>query len=198
MTTVGVAIPSIPPRTQLLRRAFGSAIRQHRLPDTFSVVIDHDRAGAAATRNRAWRALTTDYVAFLDDDDELLPEHLERLLTVAEAEQADMTYSWFSVVGGTDPMPDNFGRPWDPDDPRQTTITCLWRREALEAVDGFPEASGGVDALGNLVGEDYLAVLALNAKGGRIVHLPERTWRWHHWMTLDGRIGNTSGMPDRW
>lgn len=189
MTTVGVAIPSIPPRGQMLRRALGSALRQDRVPDALSVVIDHDRNGATTTRNRAWRALDTEYVAFLDDDDEMLPCHLDRLLSTAESTGADLTYAWYSVEGGHDPFPQHFGRPWDPSDPRQTTITCLWRRTALEAIDGFPEVADLTDEVGNRIGEDFAAVCALNDKGGVIVHLPERTWTWWH----HGR--NTSGLP---
>lgn len=192
MTTVGVAIASIPPRTSMLCRALTSALHQHRSPDAVSVIVDHDHQGAATTRNRAWRALDTDWVAFLDDDDELLCEHLGLLLGCAEANDADMVYPWFEVVGGNDPMPGHFGREWDPNEPRQTTVTCLWRRTALEKIDGFPQPADDVDQYGNRVGEEFLAVLALNAQGGRIVHLPQRTWRWHH------HGANTSGRADRW
>lgn len=193
MTTVGVAIPSIPPRASMLRRALDSTTRQHRMPDALSVVIDADGHGAAWTRNAAWRALSTDYVAFLDDDDEMLPHHLDALLACARETGADLVYPWFEVQGGTDPFPDHFGKAWNPAEPRQTTITCLWKRVALEDVGGFPEVvSARVDATGNRIGEDYSAVLRLNQMGGHIVHLPERTWIWHHHLT------NTSGRPERW
>lgn len=192
MTTVGVAIPSIPPRSSMLRRALGSCTRQHRMPDALSVVMDVDGHGAAHTRNLAWRALRTDWVAFLDDDDELLPHHLDALLACACAHDADMVFPWFEVQGGTDPFEGTFGQPWDRDEPRQTTITCLWRREALERIDGFPQPGDDVDHAGNRCGEDYAAVLRLNDAGGRIVHLPERTWIWHH------HLANTSGLPERW
>lgn len=192
---VGVAISSIPPRHELLARALRSVDAQTRRPDVLTVAVDYERAGAAVTRNRAWRALgDVDYVAFLDDDDEFGPDHLARLVEVAVAEDADLVYPWFTVSAGTDPFPMHFGRAWDPDDPRQTTITCLWRREALEVIDGFPDArdADGVDEGGNRAGEDFLAVCTLNAAGGKIVHLAERTWIWHH------DTGNTSGLPDRW
>lgn len=192
MTTVGVAIPSIPPRGPMLRRAIGSALRQTRPADALSVVIDTEGHGAAWTRNRAWRALRTDYVAFLDDDDELLPNHIEALLRCAEEQEADMVYAWYDVEGGTDPHPQNYGVPFDPVNPCQTAITCLWKREALERIDGFPRPDDALDATGARIGEDYCAVLNLTAAGGRIVHLPEKTWIYHHHLT------NTSGRADRW
>ena len=182
VATVGVAIPSIPSRERMLARAVRSVIHQTRPCDELSIVLDEDGAGAASTRNRAWRQLTTDYVAFLDDDDEFLPDHLEQLLASAELHGADMVYPWFEVVGGVDPYPHRFGQPFDPDNPIQTTIVCLWRRTALETIGGFPTVgrTADKDALGHRKGEDLLAVEALIAAGGSIVHLPARTWRWHH------------------
>ena len=95
-------------------------------------------------------------------------------------------------------FPQHFGKPWDPANPRQTTICCLWKREALVKVDGFPEPTEEtVDADGNRMGEDFSAVARLNELGGRIVHVPERLFLWHHWC-VDGRIGNTSGRADHW
>lgn len=177
----------------MLGRALASVLAQRLVPDEISVAVDHCRDGAAATRNRAWRNTTAEWVAFLDDDDELGPDHLRWLRDCAVEADADFVYPWFWVEGGTDPFPMFFGQPWDAEHPHQTTITGLWRREALEAIDGFPPPGNGlVDEFGNRIGEDYAAVLALNAKGGRIVHLPARTWTWHH------HASNTSGEPNRW
>lgn len=194
--SIGVAIPAIPPRVnpEFLGRAFGSVLEQTYPASRVNVVIDHEKRGAGRTRNAAWRGLgDVDYVAFLDDDDYFGPVHLERLMATACETDADLVYPWFNVVGGGDPFPMHFGREWDPADPRQTTITVLWRREALESVGGFPVGTfDGVDDGGNRAGEDFLAVCALNAAGGKIVHLPERTWYWRHHET------NTSGRPEKW
>lgn len=205
MTTIGLAIPSIPPRRALLARALTSVCMQHRLPDQIAVAVDVDHDGAAITRNRAWRSLGhVDYVAFLDDDDELYPHHLAMLLDTALSTGADLVYPWFEVIGGTDPFPPHFATDaWDPVHPRQTTVTVLWRRDTLEEIAGFPEVGypgdvfvpelGGItDETGNYAGEEFRAVLALNRDGGKIVHVPEVTWAWHH------DSGNTSGRPDRW
>lgn len=192
MTTVGLAIPTIPPREELLERAKVSVRAQTRQFDKVSIVCDNAKQGAAVARNLAWKSLgTVDYVAFLDDDDELEPQHLEMLLDVATETDADLVFPWFTVVGGSDPFPMHFGKEWDPAEPHQTTITVLWRREALEVVGGFEVVTFDAerDEAGNRVGEDYRAVLDLNDMGGKIVHLPERTWLWHH------DSGNTSGLP---
>jgi glycosyltransferase involved in cell wall biosynthesis len=190
--TVAVCIPSIPPRRDLLNRAVSSALRQTTPADELHVAIDHTHAGAADTRNRAWHAASTEWVAFLDDDDEFDPIHLEALSAHAQLTGADVVYSWYQVVDGTDPHPHVFGQPWDPDHPVQTTVTCLWRRVLLEQVGGFRCPGDTVDEYGERDGEDFDIVKRANAQGARISHLPERTWRWHH------HSSNTSGLPDRW
>lgn len=192
--TIGVAIPTIPPRTRLLRRALISVHFQTRPADAIYIATDEKGEGASYTRNRAWTELHTDRVAFLDDDDEFMPQHLERCEAWMDETGADMVYPWFEVVGGTDPFPENFGRPFDPADPVQTTITCLWKREALEAVGGFVDvpAADAPDQKGHRRGEDMRAVERLVALGGTVSHLPEITWLWHHHDT------NTSGLPERW
>lgn len=201
MPTVGLAIPSIPPRWPLLERALRSVCRQTRVPDRINVVVDYGRQGAAATRNAAWRGLgDVDYVAFLDDDDELLSSHLERLLdTIGDA---DLCYPWFDVVGGTNPLAINgkppLGHPFD-DEARTAMfevgnfipITVLVRRQLLEEVGGFPVPGTG-SVWEHDECEDWGCWQAMLRAGATFVHLPEITWQWHH------DSGNTSGRADRW
>lgn len=190
---ITVAIPAHPPRvaTGLLHRALASAWVQTLPAAAVSVVVDHNRDGAAITRQRALNAVDTEWVAFLDSDDEMLPHHLEHLHTHALTTGADYVYSWFQVVGGTDPFPQHFGQPFNPDDPVQTTITTLVRTEIAQAV-GFLRPTEGDLIGGNVWGEDYQFTLECLRAGATISHLPERTWLWHH----DSQ--NTSGRPDRW
>lgn len=188
---ITVVTPSIPPRAGLLARALASVAAQTRPAAAVAVAYDHARAGAAVTRQHALEMVRTSWTAFLDDDDELLPQHLDRLLAHARVTGADYVYPWFEVVGGLDPFPAHFGRLFDPDDPVQTTITVLVRTELAQAVGFCPPAEGATVA-GQRWGEDYTFTLGCLAAGGRIVHLPERTWRWHH------DSANTSGRPDRW
>lgn len=195
MTTIGCAIPTIPPRGNMLARALRSVHRQTRPIDRIHIATDTNGEGASYTRNRAWQELgDVDLVAFLDDDDEWLPQHIARCEATLLATGADMVYPWFLVDGGTDPFPENFGRPFNPADPVQTTITCLWRREALEAVGGFVDvpAADAPDQKGHRRGEDMRAVERLVALGGKVVHLPEITWIYRH------HSSNTSGLPERW
>lgn len=197
-TKVTVAIPSIPPRKRLLHRALDSVLLQTRAVDAISVAVDNDRRGAGVTRQRALVAVDTDWVAFLDDDDEFLPYHLEKLLHHQAETGADYVYSWYKVaVNGRiiedDPVfpPGHYLNPWDDANPRQTTITTLVRTELALAV-GFVPPPDGKTIDGQAWGEDWQFTLGCLAAGAKISHLVEKTWLWHH------DSGNTSGRPDRW
>lgn len=190
---ITVVIPTIPGREQLLTRALDSAAAQTLTPAGIVVELDETGTGAAATRNRALAHVATPWVAFLDDDDQLDPEHL---LTLARAQVdtgADLIWPWFRVVGGTDPFPANRGRQWDPADPHQFPINVLLRRELLTTLGGFQTVpDGALDPAGNRAGEDWHLWLALSELGARFHHVDVETWTWNH------HAANTSGLPSRW
>jgi GT2 family glycosyltransferase len=209
--SITVAIPSIPPRENYLKRAIASVMAQTLLPDHISVAVDDRGEGAPATRNRAWRAYDSEWVAFLDDDDELLPHHLEHLVQVADETGADMVYPWHTIIGPWgeplgdflgaqgipfDPVPLFGGDPatidaddFDPNNAGQARnyipITNLVRRSLLVEVGGFWARPG--EAF-----EDWRLWRRLVKAGAKIVHTPEITWIWHH----HGQ--NTEGRPSRW
>lgn len=195
---ISVVIPAHPARERsgLLARALASVEAQALPPLDVIVERDAQREGAARTRQRGLERVSTDtdWVAFLDSDDEMLPHHLQRLSATAQATGADYVYSHYQVIGGSDPRPWSLGRPFDPATPHQTTITVLVRTALAQRVgflrgDVTPE---GLRRPGRLYGgEDWEFTLGCVQAGARIVHLPEVTWRWHH----HGR--NSSGLPER-
>ena len=192
---ISIVTPSIPTRATELVRALRSAAFQSFPPAAISVAVDLDREGAAVTRTRACQAVETEWIAFLDDDDELWPDHLLTLATAQAETGADVVYPWCEVVGGSDPFPQFEGQPWDPAAPHLFPITTLVRTEVVEAAGYFlgprldptefdpPDMTEG--------GEDWPFWLRVN-EIATIHHHPERTWTWHH------HGGNTSGRPDRW
>lgn len=190
---ITVVIPTIPGRAHLLRRALDSAAAQTLSPAAIVVEMDETGTGAAATRNRALAHVDTPWVAFLDDDDELDPEHLMTLARAQIDSGADLLWPWFRVVGGTDPFPGNRGRQWDPANPHQFPINVLLRRELLDGLGGFEAIPDGIlDPLGMRAGEDWHLWLALSELGARFHHVDAETWTWHH------HSSNTSGLPSRW
>jgi hypothetical protein len=161
----------------MLERAAAS-VRAQTIPVEHVLAEDIHHMGAPITRHHGLALVNTEWTAFLDSDDELDPDHIEHLLACAQDTGADYVYPWFRVVGGTDPFPMFYGKPWDDEQPHQTTITILVRT-------GLAQHVGGQRG-----GEDWHFTLGCLAAGARIVHLPRRSWTWHH----HGR--NSAGHPD--
>lgn len=177
----------------MLQAAVGSVLTQTRPADQIRIGVDLERQGPAAVRNRLGLTVDTEWIAWLDDDDLLGPDHLQVCLDTAAESGADVVYPWFTVQGGTDPFPQHFGKPWDPAVPVQTTVTTLMRADWFRKVGGFAvQADSALMPDGNRAGEDFDLICRLNQAGARIVHAPVRTWTWNHWG------GNTSGLSSRW
>jgi glycosyltransferase involved in cell wall biosynthesis len=201
---VAVCIPSIPVRPNELARALASVAAQTYPVYEINVASDHDHEGAAATRNRAWRATSAPWLILLDDDDELYPFHIEALLAEAETSGASLIYPWFDVGNGWDPLAINGkpaeGHPFD-DEAREhlltvanhIPVTVLVRREALEAADGFPLPMS--ERWPHAQNEDWGAWVSMLNAGFTFHHLNRRTWKW--WWGGIGGPGNTSGLPQR-
>lgn len=189
ITTVGR------PRRLLLRRALESVWRQTLQPDAIVVVQDTERRGAAWNRQAGTDMVRTDLVAYLDDDDEMYPHHLESLRE-AMNDDTSLIYPWFDVAGGTDPFPHLFGCDWEVHR-GQVPVTFLARVDDIRAAGGWTnfgrwEDEGELDPAGNRAGEDYQLILRMHDNLlAKIQHLPERTWLWHH------DSGNSSGLPSR-
>lgn len=196
MSSVDVCIPSIPPRQRMATRAIASVGEQTLKPARVIVNVDTHKMGAAFSRNAALEKASAEWVAFLDDDDWLFPEHLEHLMKCAEETGADMVYPWFESNGPDPLFIDNEAagmRPFD-DKAREWLIntgnfipvTALVKRELLLEVGGFQIPPNG-DEWNPC--EDWGAWRAVAMAGANIVHLPERSWMWFRWY------GHTAGRP---
>lgn len=107
MPGITVVIPTIPPREVLLRRALdsvaGATARMGQMygsmvPVDSIVVQDLARNGAAKTRHQGLLAVDTEWVAFLDDDDVMHPNHLTELMSAALLFNADYLWSRFQII----------------------------------------------------------------------------------------------------
>lgn len=185
--TVGFAVPTIPPRADKLARALASIAAQTHPIAEVAIAVDIYKQGAADTRNRAKQMLHTQWTCFLDDDDELYPAHVAKLLQHAHDTAADLVFSWFDVAGGTDPFPQLEHLEWDDCSPHMFPITVLVRTELAQAVDFETPEHRPAGAP-----EDWTYWNALLDAGAHFAHLPERTWLWHH------DSANTSGLASRW
>ena len=205
---ITVCIPTIPPREALLERACRSVDEAARnvapgVPVQKVIYCDRERKGAAVARQRALDFVATKWVAFLDDDDEMLPWHLTELYEAAHAHGADYLWGRFQIGlpgGRTRPGPDPLGagtfQQWNDAQPAQTTVTTLVRTELARDVGGFrvgDDLKGDhTSPEGLRAGEDWLFTLACRAAGAKFRHVEKVTWTWHH------HESNTSGLPTRW
>lgn len=191
MSMISVIIPTIPPRTRLLRQALWSVLGQTLKPQAIIVEYDHDHTGAAATKNRALAKVRTQFFCCLDDDDQFMPHHLEMLWDTfiqQQHEQYDVIYSWPEMIGAGDPRPDRFGKPFDADVLRRASYiptTALVNTQLAKAAGGFQKPEGS-----NY--DDWGLWLAMLDGGAKFYHLAQRTWLWR----VMGQ--NTSGRGDRW
>lgn len=196
---ITVVLPTIPPRRDLLVRAFDSILDQTLPPVAVAIQSDTEHDGAAVTRQLALEQVNTEWAAFLDDDDTWDPHHLEVLMATAIEYGADYVWSRFRVgypnglcADGPSPLGAGTFDQWRDDQPAQTTITTLVRTELALKVGGFTFTDDGKEIDGQRFGEDFDFTLRMRAAGAVFRHAPAVTWTWNHWG------GNTSGQPDRW
>lgn len=185
---VTVAMPTITPRVQngMHHEATESVRRQTCPPEGgMSVALDVWKVGAALTRQRALDGVYTPWVAFLDDDDYLYPNHLEVLWDLVRSEDADVAYSWFD---GNNPFPMHRGRKMDPANPHHTTMTLLVRTELARTVRFRTDHPEGW----TLPQEDWRFITDCLAAGARFAGTGEVTWHYR------AHGNNTSGLPTRW
>jgi glycosyltransferase involved in cell wall biosynthesis len=202
---ITVCIATIPPRQKLLRKALSSVCIQTLAPTAIIVESDPDRTGAAATKNRALAKASTEWVAFLDDDDQFMPEHLDKLFTAAQREDADVVYSrpFIPQIPDHEDPTGRRGAPFDADELRERSYiqtTSLIRADLMRKAGGFqvpPPSKHYIPQVENY--DDWGAWLAMLDLGARFFHVNEQTFIWNHWGAgVPGQPGNTSGRPDRW
>lgn len=211
--TTTIIIPTIPGRGELRTRALRSAMFQTEwvarvqedIPQWW-VQYDEQREGAAKTRNRAIERTEAHWLAFLDDDDLLSPEHLEVCLDAAEKTGADLVYPYPDFGDHRDPLATlhngrivkPFGVPFGPEQEwwlrnmgNFIPVTHLVRRELVQQVGGFPEQGGFQVAAGNNSGdcEDFGLLLRLLDAGAKFHHVPQVTWVYRQ------HDSNTGGRP---
>jgi glycosyltransferase involved in cell wall biosynthesis len=184
---ITLVVPTIPGREQLLDRALDSVDGQSLPPEAVIVEFDGERTGAAAARNRALERVDTEYVAFLDDDDVLYPDHLLKLARFARLSDLDLVYPGYDCDG--DPV-NCFGLPFSATLLRQRNyipVTVLAKTEKVLAAGGFqPHPDDNGDPC-----EDWGLWLAMLDMGARFGHLPVKTWRWNY------STDTTKGRGDR-
>jgi len=167
----------------------GDVVRQYK--DSRVRLITQPNGGECAARNRGVAEIRTDWVAFLDSDDEWLPTFLERTVAALEANRdIDLVFTNVarsnldaldlpaSLPGGVVDdylafFVDNFGR-------GITSSSVLIRRTMLESAGAFP--------VGIRHGGDIDCWTRLMWEGAKIWYVPEALSIYH--TQAAGRVMN--------
>ena len=178
---VSVITPTVPGREELLLEAQTSVKAQTFAAWEHLVEVDAVKLGPAKVRNRLALKSEAKFLAFLDDDDLLDPQHLEVLLSYAMF-GVDVVYSDCRL---DPPGRWPFNLPFDADRLKKGNyipVTALVRRSTFEEVGGFPL---------DIDFEDWGLWLRILAAGGVFKHVPKVTWTYRHgaWDRRSNRLG---------
>lgn len=192
---VTVVIPTIPPRATLtVDRALMSVMHQTTYA-RYVVETDVTHTGSAATRNRALERVQTEWVLWLDDDDQLMPHAVQLLVEAQQRTGADVVSgrAWVpqseTHAEPTPSLRDGWVDKLAVQATSRLTVTSLMRTEQVRAVGGFEFRR---DPVSGMELDDYGLYWKLAEAGLSFWRLPDHTFIWNIWG------GNTSGRPDRW
>lgn len=132
-TLVSIIIPVASYHASVLHRALDSVYAQ-TVPCEVVVVDDHDRQGAGWARNKGVAKVSTPFVMFLDADDYLEPNAIERMLDTYQ--QGYYVYTDDEQGGKIHATPDCevylIAESWH-------SVSCLVPLSAHHAIGGFDE-----------------------------------------------------------
>lgn len=171
---VAVITPTVEWRTELLAECRQSVLDQ-TVECQHLIGVDEGMVGPARMRNALLGMATrlgSEYVAFLDDDDLIDPDHIEVLLTALESDSSALAFSWYRTIGATPETPRY--EAWD-DHAWGTMlggrnvipITVVARREAIIRAGCFDPAERY---------EDHALWLRMLDQGSTFSIVPRETW----------------------
>lgn len=159
--------------------------------------FDRPHAGKPAQLNFALGLVESEFVSYMDDDDEVFPEHLEKLVSAARAQNADFVYSdtYQTILS---PSGDVLRRivendrdaPWD-----EIRVFNRVNHKQILHTKALADRVGPYDeTLRILIDFDYIKRLAREAD--RPFHLREVTG--DHFLRVDAATGEASSISGLW
>ena len=165
--------------------------------DARIVYFNRPHAGKAAQLNFALAQVTAPYVAYMDDDDEVFPEHLEKLLSAAERVGADFVYSdtYLTVL---DPVGNVLRRTVENELDAPYEEIRLYNRinhkQVLHTKELVDRAGGYDESMRILI--DFDGIKRMVGAARRPFHLREVTG--DHFLRMDAATGTALSISGLW
>jgi glycosyltransferase involved in cell wall biosynthesis len=155
---------TLPSRAELLAEMLTS-VSQQTLAPACHVVMRDDGRGFVGTVNRAVSLVDTDYFCLVDDDDLLLPNHVETL-SKNITETTDILWTWTDVQG----------RDWNPNqgyEPGKLQTENYISSNMVMRTSLWREMGGYRDGYGH---PDWDMLKRCESANASFVNIPEVTW----------------------
>lgn len=178
------AITAVAPYHRDLITRCADSVSMQTVPCDHIIIEDTDYRGAGWARNRGIEKSKGDFLIFLDSDDRIEPNFVERCLDVWKP--GAYVYTDWLTGDLYRPAPE---KPWRADGSWHV-ITALLPRQAVIDVDGFDEELPA--------GEDSLLYWQLTRNGCCGIHLPEPLFHYGHEGQRAKIIADNKLVHDEW
>ncbi|MDR0933201.1 MAG: glycosyltransferase [Victivallales bacterium] len=173
----------------------GSIVESFQDPRIHYLNLEH--RGKGATLNSALKEVSTEFIAYMDDDDELFPEHLETLYRVAKEKKSGFVFSdtWRTCVDKTTGKVLNEVVENDMDaTPEMLRVKNYINHKQILHSKALADAVGGYDEeLPILIDYDFIRRIALLEAP---IHVRKITGR--HYLLMEGReVTSITGLWTR-
>jgi hypothetical protein len=165
MSKLTVVTPTIEGREKFLQQNRKTVEAQTVGALPHLVMLDENRDGPSAIRNRLVEEVETPWVLFLDDDDWLEYDYYETVEPFL-TDDYDVVYTWCKRLG----FKDNLDVEFDPERLKQGNfipVTACVRVERFHEVGGFPEG---------VAYEDWALWVNTLKAGGKFHVIKEKKW----------------------
>lgn len=152
--------------------------------EKIKAVFRKENGGIVKASNNAIELATGEFIAFLDNDDELTPDALFEVVKALQEKEYDFIYSDEDKLDLEGNRCDPFFKPdWTPDLLLSENYTChlsVYRASLINELGGLTEESSGC--------QDYDLVLRVTEKTDKIKHIPKILY---HWRKIPGSTAAT-------
>ncbi len=154
------------------------------------VVFLEQNLNISGASNAALDLATGDYIALMDNDDEISPDALYEVVKTINETQADLIYSDEDfITAGGDFVNPHFKPDFSPDlllSHNYITHFCVFKRSLLNQVGQFNSDYDGA--------QDYDLFLRLTERAEKIVHIPKVLYHWR--MLETSTASGTNVKPE--